>query len=406
MKTRYDTTLAHAPCSDFSTKKGLFKPSLIALTLLAGPSLGLSQATAAPLEDVDVSFSGYIKWDSMFSNYSDGSIPSASIGRDFYVPSLIPVGGLDESTQFDTHIRQSRFRFTTNTDLGDGEKITGVLEFDMMVVPDGDERISNSHQPRIRHAFLKYQNWTIGQTWSTFLDVNTLPDSIDFIGVTDGTIFARQPLIRYTQGPFEIALENPETTVTPFGGGARIVTDDNAVPDVVARYTFKGKWGHVSVAGLLRELAYDNGIVDSSETGYGISLTGKFMFGQDDLRVMFNAGSGLGRYLALNTSNGAVLDENNELEAIDSTAYAFAYRHWWNNKARSTIMFSALDVDNDVALTGLSATESTYSARINYIYSLNKKLEIGAEYGYAKREIESGLDGDMNRFQFMAKYSF
>ncbi|MCY7295897.1 DcaP family trimeric outer membrane transporter [Alteromonas sp. a30] len=406
MKKRYKTNLAHLHCSDFSTKKSSLKKSLVALALVAGSQAGVSQATAAPLEDIDVSFSGYIKWDSMFSNYSDGSIASGSIGRDFYIPSLTPVGGADESTQFDSHIRQSRFRFTTNTDLGGGEKIKGVLEFDMMVVPDGNERISNSHQPRIRHAFLQYQNWIIGQTWSTFLDVKTLPDSIDFIGVTDGSIFARQPLIRYTQGPFEIALENPETTVTPFGGGARIVTDDNAVPDLVARYTFKGDWGHFSVAGMVRELAYDDGIVDSSETGYGISLTGKFMLGQDDLRVIFNAGSGLGRYLALNASNGAVLDANNELEAIDSTAYAIAYRHVWNNKSRSTIMFSALDVDNEVALTGLSATESTYSARINYMYSLNKKLEVGAEYGYAKREIESGLEGDMNRFQFMAKYSF
>jgi predicted porin len=388
-------------------KGGALKKSLVALALVAGSHTGMSQALAAdPFEDTDISFSGYIKWDSMFSNYSDGSIASGSIGRDFYVPSLTPVGGVDESTQFDSHIRQSRFRFTADTDLGGGEKITGVLEFDMQVVPDGNERISNSHQPRIRHAFIKYKNLLLGQTWSTFQDVKALPEAVDFIGVTDGTIFARQAMIRYTHGPFEIALENPETTVTPYGGGGRIVTDDNSVPDLIARYTFNGDWGHVAVAGMLRELAYDNGTVDSTETGYGVSLTGKFNFGRDDLRVMFNAGSGLGRYLALNTSNGAVLDANNELEAIDSIGYAVAYRHWWNDDMRSTFMFSQMDVDNEVELTGLNVTESTYSARVNLMYSLNKKLEVGAEYGYAKREVESGLEGDMNRFQFMAKYSF
>ena len=37
--------------------------------------------------------------------------------------------------------------------------------------------------------------------------------------------------------------ENPETTVMPFGGGARIVTDDNTVPDLTARYNWKGDIG-------------------------------------------------------------------------------------------------------------------------------------------------------------------
>lgn len=382
------------------------KKTLLALAVLIGSHAGYSQA-ASPLESTDVSFSGYVKLDSMFSNYSDGTISSGSIGRDFYIPSLTPVGGNDESTQFDTHIRQSRFKFTTNTDLGDGEKITGVLEFDMQVVPDGNERVSNSHQPRIRHAFIKYKNWLLGQTWSTFQDVKALPESVDFIGVTDGTIFSRQAMIRYTNGPFEIALENPETTVTPFGGGGRIVTDDNSVPDLVLRYTHKAKWGHFSAAGLIRQLAYDNGTdIDSTESGYGISLTGKVNIGKDDLKLMFNAGSGVGRYLALNAGNDAVVNANNELEAIDSMGYAIAYRHWWNDKARSSIMFSKFDADNDVALTGTSVTETTYSTRINLMYSLNKKLSIGGEYAFAKRTVESGLEGDMNRVQFMAKYAF
>ncbi|MCC2616356.1 porin [Aestuariibacter halophilus] len=370
----------------------------------------LSGAQANVLDKTNVKFSGYVKADAMFSSYSDGTLGSGNIGRDFYLPSLIPVGGAEEDTQFDAHVRQTRFRFTTNTDLSNGDKVTGVLELDFMATPDGNERVSNSYEPRIRHAFVKYKNWLVGQTWTTFQDVRTLPESLDFIGVTDGTIFARQAMVRYTNGGLELALENPETTISPYTGGGRIVSDDNTVPDFVARYTHSADWGHIAVAGLLRQLNYVNkqggADIDSSETGYGISITSKIKFGKDDLRLMANFGSGLGRYLALNAVNGAVLNADNELEAIDSSGFSVAYRHVWNDQWRSNFMYSALNVDNDVALTGTGTTKDTHSARVNVLYSPSSELTFGAEYTYAKRELESGLDGDMSRLQFSAKYAF
>ena len=382
-------------------------------TALALAFMGLTtlpQAHASVLDKTDVTFSGYLKADAMFSQYSDGTLGSGNIGRDFYIPSLTPVGGEDENSQFDAHIKQSRFRFTTNTELGNGKKVTGVLEFDFHATPNGNERISNSYTPRVRHAFIKYDNWLIGQTWTTFQDVGALPESVDFIGVTDGTIFVRQTMVRYSNGGFQIALENPETTITPFGGGGRIVADDNSVPDLIARYTTKGKWGHVTVAGLVRELAYVNeqggSNIDASETGYGVSLTAKINLGKDDLKLMANAGSGMGRYIALNAANGAVLNANGDLEAIDSTGIAIAYRHWWNNQWRSTFMYSQFSADNDVVLTGTGVTKESSSIRANLMYSPSKELTFGAEYAYAERETESGADGDMSRLQFTAKYAF
>ncbi|MGK9626031.1 hypothetical protein O6382_24395, partial [Salmonella enterica subsp. enterica] len=80
----------------------------------------------------------------------------------------------------------------------------------------------------------------------------------DFVGAAEGTVFARQAQVRYTRGPFSIALENPETTVTPFGGGARIVADDNSLPDLTARYALSRPWGDVQLSGLVRQLKYQN----------------------------------------------------------------------------------------------------------------------------------------------------
>lgn len=369
-------------------------------------SLGFC-ASAATLGNTDVAFSGYIKADAMVSDYSDGSLPSGSIGRDFYIPSLTPVGGPDEDVQFDAHIKQSRFRFATETPTESGDSIKGVLELDFIVTSGGDERISNSYLPRVRHAYLQYKNWLVGQTWTTFMDVSILPDSLDFIGVTDGVTFGRQTMVRYTNGGLEVALENPETTVTPFGGGGRIVADDNSVPDLIAAYTIRDDWGHFKVAGLMRQLSYNDGaLVDADETGYGIALSSKINLGADDIRMMFNTGAGMGRYSALNSANGAVINQNNDLETIDSYGYSIAYRHAWSERSASSIMFSALNVDNDTSLTGMGVTESSYSTRVNYLYSPVSALTLGAEYAFAKREVESGLEGDMNRIQVSAKYAF
>jgi hypothetical protein len=379
---------------------------LFAATALFGANAGY----AVELGKTNISFNGYVKIDALVSQYSDGTLGPQSIGRDFYIPSLTPVGGEDEGTQFDAHVRQSRFRFTADNELSNGEKIKGVLEFDLQVVPDGDERISNSRQLRIRHGFITYKKLTIGQTWTTFFDVKGLPDTLDFIGNTDGSIFVRQPLIKYKSGGFEIALENPETTITPFGGGARIVADDNSVPDLIGRYTYAPKWGHISVAAIARQLSLQNdqngNSIDATDTGFGVTATSKIDLGQDDLRLTFFTGTGLGRYAALNAANAAVLTADNELETIDSTGFALAYRHIWNEQWRSSLVYSQFNADNDVDLTGISATEQTYSTRVNLIYSPSKELKFGLEYTFAQRTLENNLDGDLSRLQASAQYSF
>jgi hypothetical protein len=388
--------------------RNLILKSALAVSLALGISAVSMNTRADILAGTDVKFSGYIKVDAIFSNYSDGSLGTQSIGRDFYLPGLTPVGGIEEGTQFDANAKQTRFHFTTNTKTDEGNNITGVLELDFLVTPGGDERVSNSYVPRVRHAFISYKGWTVGQTWTTFQDVKTLPESLDFVGTTDGVVFNRQALVKYSTGAWEFALENSETTITPFGGGARIVSDDGAIPDAVIRYTHTADWGHLSIAGLVRQLNYDNIVsVDDSLSSTGISINSKIKVSEnDDIRLSFTTGSGLGRYVALNTVNGAVIDANSNLKTIDSTAYSVAYRHVWNNKMRSNFSYSALSVDNNVALIGTSATESTNSISANLLYSPTQKITVGGEIKQATREIETGANGDMTRVQFSMKYAF
>jgi hypothetical protein len=304
------------------------------------------------------------------------------------------------------HARQTRINFSTDTKQGE-HKIKTYIEMDFMVtaVPGGDERISNSYSPRLRHAFISFDNWLFGQTWSTFQNVSSLPETVDFIGNTDAGIFIRQPQIRYTAGDLQFAIENPETTVTD-GAGDRVVTSDNTLPDFVARYNLTS--GDMSLVGavLLRQMTMDQGGVDDSELGFGISVTGKVMLGKDDIRFGVNTGSGMGRYIGLNVASGAIVNASNQLDAIGSTGLFASFRHHWNDSWRSNFSYSAIMIDNDVALSGNGATKNTSSLRVNALVDAAKNMTLGAELALANRELESGSDGDLTRLQFMAMYKF
>ena len=355
-----------------------------------------------------VAIGGFIKADFIASKYSSGELPPRSLGRDFYVPGVIPVGNAPGEGGFDTDFiaKETRINFKTTTNVN-GHDLTSYIELDSQISPGGDERVSNSYNPRVRHGFLKYDNVLAGQTWSTFMDVASLAENLDFVGPAEGTTFIRQTQFRYSVGGFQFSAENPETTVTPFGGGARIISDDGAVPDFVVRYTQKGGWGHVGIAGIFRNLKLNNGVVDDSTSGWGVSLSGKLNVGaRDDFRFMATGGKGVGRYLGLNTANGAVINAAGELEAIGSYAGFISYRHFWNDEFRSNLTLSAFKADNDVALTGTGVTRDVYSLHANLLYSPVPKVTFGGEYLYAKRTIESGLNGDMHRIQMSAKYAF
>ena len=358
-------------------------------------------------ESHSYSFGGFVKTSASFSSYSDGDLAAGSAGRDFYIPGTVPVGGDGESTDFDFGAKESRINFKSAHALKNGSKVSTFIEMDFLLTPGGNERVSNSYVPRMRHAFLKYDNWLFGQTWSTFQNVGALPESVDFLAASEGTVFERQAMVRYSTGNWQLALENPETTITPFGGGGRIVSDDNSLPDFVVRYNHKQDWGHITVAGLMRSLENDSTSNNESASSFGLSLSGKVKVGaKDDFRFMVSTGSGMGRYLGLNTANGAVITADGSLDAIDSTAGFLAYRHHWNDTVRSNLIYSTIDIDNDTSNTGIGLTKSTTSVQANVLFSPISKVTLGLGWLYATRELESGVDGELNRLIFTAKYAF
>lgn len=368
-------------------------------------------------------YGGYIQLDAISSDYSEGK-PNNLI-EDFYVPALVPVepdsGNADAYNSTNFSAKTSRFFFTTATDT-DAGLISTRIELDFMLSGSGDERISNSWNSRLRHAFVQWDydkdsSILAGQSWTTFFNVAALPDLLDFVGPA-GTIFVRQPQIRWTMGGLQLALENPATRLNDASAnGSTLYYNGSEMPDVVARYN--GKIGDLSwsAAALGRQLRYDQRDdkapaveIDSDDAyGYGLSLSGKWMFGQDDLRFMVNVGDALGRYMGINAFNDGYINANGEIDTADQWGAFLAYQHYWSQQWRSTFSISYAGADNPgtndyAAANSLAKEYQSLHANLNWLPA--PKLSLGGELILASKELEDGRDGDMSRVQFAVKYAF
>lgn len=354
-----------------------------------------------------LSYGGFIKVDSIVTNYSDGK-PSNGLAEDFMVPSLIPTsdGSGDSYQSFNMHAKTSRFflKTATETDVG---TISTNFEMDFAVGGQGNERVSNSWANRMRHAYVKWDyapgsSILAGQTWSTFFDVSTLPANLDFVGPV-GTIFNRQPMIRWTTGSWMFAAENPRTRLN---GEAH---DDfsEGFPDLVARYNGKNGDLNWSLAGIARELTYDNGTTDDSTYGYGLALAGKWLLGKDDIRFGLNYGDALGRYLGINAFNDGYVAADGSIKTTDQMGAFVAYRHVFSPTWSGGVTLSMADADNPTLneYSGAATLAKRYqTGHLNLIWSPTAKMSIGGELIYGSKELENGNDGSMNRLQMTVKY--
>ncbi|MGJ8687776.1 MAG: DcaP family trimeric outer membrane transporter, partial [Spongiibacteraceae bacterium] len=325
--------------------------------------------------------------------------------------------------------KHSRIWFKTSTNTAAG-KIDSHVEIDFGINQIGDERISNSAAARVRHAFLKWQydedsSLLAGQSWSTFFNVGSLPDTLDFVGPV-GTLFERQAQLRWTHGmgggsSLMVAVENPSSGLygqSGSGAGGNNF-DNNSMPDMVVRYNGKSGDFSYSAAGILREIAYKQNFTNSQSQavvgddgvmGFGLSLAGILKLGKDDIKVQLNAGNALGRYLGLQSFRDGVIEDNGDVELIDVVGGYIAYRHFWSPQWRSSFVLSASSADNPDTLAA-STAKSYSSAHMNLLYSPVAALTLGAEYIHAEKTLEGNAangddSGDMDRLQLSVKYVF
>ena len=364
-----------------------------------------------PGTDTSVGLGGYVKTDVLFNSVSAGR---DKFGDQFTFYSQIPLSGkaAGEHSQIMFNAKESRLWFRSFTPSKWGE-INTLLEIDFY----GDAA-TYTYTPRIRHAYGSIGNFLAGQTWTTFLNVNVLPNLLDPGGSAGAVYGIRQPLVRWTQ-PFaienlpmdiQIALEAPRSRIRDnVAADSDVFSSPNSerYPDLVARVNVNPDWGKFSLATLGRQIRNTNTLGNhQSEWGGAVSLAGKInSVNLDSIRFMLNYGNALGHYAAsANTFEDAVLS-NGDLQLVDIYSGMLSYQYFWTKDWQSNLTYGFVHA-NQPALAGNNITAQVQSVHANLLWSPITQIILGMEYVYATREVFDGRDGDLQRVQFSARYNF
>lgn len=378
-----------------------------------------------PGTDTSLGFGGFVKGD---ANYSSIGMGGDKIGNQNLVIAQIPVGdnrlGEDSKTTF--YAKESRFWLKSFTPSAWGD-INTFLEVDFL----GAQEVSN-YTPRLRHAYGSIGNFLAGFTWTTFLNVAAIPETLDPAGSIGELLNLRQPLVRWTQPfsvagaplEFQAAVESPKSRLWA-DPSLKESTDafnftnpnDEHYPDLLARLNYNPDWGSLSLAAMGRQIRYTKQGAGREQEAWGgaASLTGRInTFGLDNVRFMLGYGDVYGRYAAFNAFEDAALDASGRLQLVKVYSATLAYQHWWDKAWRSTLAYGYTAADQPefvrqaVNLNGTIAemTQRGQSAHINLLWSPWLTTTFGLEYFYALRERADGQTGDLHRVQFSSRFNF
>jgi len=320
----------------------------------------------------------------------------------------IPITKSGEQNQLNTSARESRFWIKTRTPSEYG-LISTLIELDFLG-SKGTETTTNSHNPRLRHAYFNINGFTIGQTNSTFNPLVTL----DTISYAVNTLFVRQPLIRYSIKDekiiYDFSFEQPETTLLNSSG--EIVTPkDDLLPDFILRARYYPKWGNASISLLARYLKQDLlevGTRKDSAFAWGANISAKIkLLELDDFRFSAQYGQGLGRYMAYNAYPSATLNKNGKINPQTSYGIQAGYKHWWSTKLKSTFALSYIASENNKEdLLTEDVNKEAYSIQVNLFWTPAKNTLFGVEYADVKRTMLSEESGNSNMLIILSRYNF
>ena len=304
--------------------------------------------------------------------------------------------------QFTMTPRSSRFGFRSATPSAQlGEVITNV-EMDFA---SGDPHPRGNL--KLRQAWIGVRDWTVGYTWSNWIDLDAAPETVDLsgpIGQT-GNDTGRYTQIRYawrltprTGLAFSVeqnqmaypgrwgAATNPNTQ-DPSGSYASTIQPDAKYPSLVGALTHTGTWGgHVG----LRVLQQNYGAYQPGTDAVGgsrpnrwagaVQVSGNVPFGKDNFVYSIYTGQGVGAYgfspqaAKFNMTNGTV-------DFYTSTGWQAGYTHTWTDKLRSNLIVTGLQFKN-AALVEPTDIKGSMNYFVNGILKLSKYFEVGLEYAY------------------------
>lgn len=253
---------------------------------------------------------------------------------------------------------------------------------------------SDKDTVRLRHVYMTYNNWLIGQTTSTFLSTETSPEMLDFNTPLGGGT-TRTPMVRYTD-----KLNNNTQYFVALEKG----NDENRLPVATAKlsHKFAEGAGLVTARGLLQEVRVRD-LDDETELGWGIGLGVNYKpVNQLILNANYSHVSGDNKFLLATSDNKRYIKHGNNIELIDFDAFTLGATYKFSPQIRSTLGYGSVIYDGNNA----NGNDHLQQGWLNVMYNPVKPITFGMEYVYGERETVEGKTGNDNRIEIMAKYDF
>jgi hypothetical protein len=254
--------------------------------------------------------------------------------------------------------------------------------------------------PWVRQLYGQYYNVIAGFSYSVFEDPDAWPDTVNYEG-PNSAVSGRQPEIQY-QLPLNdhwhlnFGLQQPCTDLDPgtFVGATAV----NHAPDGGFNVRWEDKQaGHVQFGTLLRALGANDPVAgDQTVFGWGVNLAGSLnVWAKDSMQFQATYGHGIFHYINDNfVNNDVAYDNHGQLTALPFLGLMAGYTHQWSDRFRSTATFGYNNIHNEPA-QGALAYHETYYTSLSFMYQLRKRLTIGLEGLYGRKEAQDGTSGDV-----------
>ena len=373
--------------------------------MLAAQSSAAVQAAASPqpaikAEGLALKTKGGAEF-SLYGNVrGDASYQSkgGSASRLYNQISTVPLGGsADSSDQLKSTLAATRLGldFKTATQAGD---VGGKVEMDFLGAND---------TLRIRHAYLTYGSWLLGQTWSNFAPPDYMPETIDAFGYVGGSI-KRTPQVRYSHK------FSPETNLVLAAEDPKDSSSTLRLPALTARLNHQFS---NTLAVSARAMGTEKKTDADTQTAWGLGLGAKWNLSDKTmLKADYYHVKGDSSFV-LWTNQGFVTNANNDIIAtnvFDSITIGLTQQ--FSPQWRGTAGYGYMKADDNDAYVNAFADKTKinkdlWQAWANVFYSPVKPVSLGLEYVYGEREAfgaaaNGSTTGEENRISAVAQYNF
>lgn len=312
----------------------------------------------------------------------------------------VPLKGVGEnSDRLKSTLAATRLGLDVQTKVND-QTVNGKVEVDFLGGATFDTL-------RIRHAYVNYGKWLLGQTWSNFAVPDYMPETIDALGYVGGAV-KRTPQVRYTH------TFNPSTALVIAAEDSKDTASNMRTPALTARLNHQI---NADAKLSLRTLVDQKRTTTDDTTAWGVGLGVQYnLTPKTTLKADYYHVDGDGSFVSwsnpsISKNTAGTIYDKNEFDSITA-----GITQQFNSQWRGTVGFGYMKFDvSDAYKLGVSPltdiNKEQWQGWVNAFYSPVKPISLGIEYVYGERKAvtkaSNGQDtGEDNRVSAVAIYNF